>query len=187
MHARIDLNMGSARVNGGAPPPPENAISVFSEMEPDNDAYVENQYYTLGTKFKFNVPGKVYGIRFFLDENDGNSRTVVLYEAGVFLSLFFTAAPVTNNKGWVEVVFHEPITIDTSKYYLICVDKSESAKYYATNFFFDTEYASPGNEVVAVANSESNNGMFRVGSLGLPTDTYNSSFYWTDVIFVPDE
>lgn len=150
-------------------------------------AYEEAAVYTLGTKFKFNVPGKIYGLRFYLDENDGNSRTIVLYEANEQYSLYFAAAPVRNEKGWVEVIFASPITIDTSKYYLACVDKSTAAKYYATNNYFSQEYASAGNEVVAVANTESENGMFRHNGLGLPDQSYQATFYWTDVVFVPDE
>lgn len=149
------------------------------------NAYIEDYYYTLGTKFRFTVPGSIYGIRFYLDENDGNSRSVALYENAVQLALYLGVAPVTNEEGWVEVIFPEPVEIEVGTYYLAAVDKSNAAKYYATNNFFNTQYASAGGEVVAVANSESVNGMFRDGMLGIPDNSFFASFYWVDVIFVP--
>ena len=134
----------------------------------------------LGVKFRPTVAGYICGVRFY--KGSGNSGTHVgkLWSStGTLLaSATFTNETAT---GWQQVDFASPVAVIANTVYV--------ASYYAPvgRYAVNSNYFTAGvtsGPLYALSNSESGgNGVYLYGSGGFPTNTYQSSNYWVDVVF----
>ena len=134
----------------------------------------------LGVKFRPTVNGYICGVRFY--KGTGNSGTHVgkLWSStGILLA----SATFTNEtaSGWQQVDFASPVAVTANSVYV--------ASYHAPvgRYAVNSNYFSAGvtnGPLYALSNSESGgNGVFLYGSGGFPTNTYQSTNYWVDVVF----
>ena len=136
----------------------------------------------LGVRFQSDVAGFITGIRFY--KGSGNTGTHVghLWTAsGTQLAgATFSSETAT---GWQQVLFASPVAISANTPYI--------ASYYAPagHFSLDRPYFTTSHDnapLHALADGAGGgNGLYREGT-GVPTNTYQSSNYWVDVIFTTD-
>ncbi|MBL8061825.1 MAG: DUF4082 domain-containing protein [Anaerolineales bacterium] len=136
----------------------------------------------LGVKFKSDVAGYITGIRFFKTVGNTGTHTGRLWTTtGVNLgTVTFSGETGT---GWQEATFSSPIAIDANTTYL--------ASYHTTsgNYAVGSSFASAGVDnppLHALKGGEDGpNGVYWYGPGGTyPTDTFGSSNYLVDVVFV---
>lgn len=133
--------------------------------------------YSLGLKFQSVVDGYLQGIRFWKDENEAGIHFGKIWEMdGTLLkSVEFTRE---TRFGWQEELFTERLLIKASTIYLVSVNSNFS-------YVITTEaFASPrsNKSLIAIGNKE--NGVYGLPD-EMPTNIFNHSNYFRDVIFVP--
>jgi hypothetical protein len=134
----------------------------------------------VGVKFRTDVDGVVTGIRFF--KGTGNTGTHVghLWAGnGTLLgTVVFTGETAT---GWQQANFGTPVPISANQTYV--------ASYYAPVGRYAHTGAGLQSAVdraplhALASGSDGGNGVFAYGSGSFPTQAYNASNYWVDVVF----
>ena len=137
----------------------------------------------LGVKFTADTSGSITGIRFYKGAGNTGTHVGSLWTAsGTLLGqVTFTGETAT---GWQEADFSSPIPVTAGTTYI--------ASYYAPNggYSYDpAAFASAGVDTPPLHAPQSSavsggNGVYLYGSSpALPTDTYNATNYWVDVLF----
>ncbi|PTL77303.1 DUF4082 domain-containing protein [Vitiosangium sp. GDMCC 1.1324] len=135
----------------------------------------------LGVKFRTDVAGNVLGVRFYKGASNTGTHVGHLWSATgqLLATATFTSETAT---GWQQVTFSSPVTIAANTMYI--------ASYHAPGgaYAFDNGglasgvnapplYALPGT-------TSGGNGVFKYGPAGtFPTDSFQDSNYWVDVVF----
>jgi hypothetical protein len=127
----------------------------------------------VGIKFSASVNGLITGIRFYKGELNTGTHVADLWSASGTL---LASATFTNESasGWQQVNFDTPVAITAGATYVAAyrADGDYSA---SQNYFSDTL---TNGELIA------GNGVYAYGSGGVfPTNTYNDTNYWVDVVF----
>jgi hypothetical protein len=143
------------------------------------DASVE-----LGVKFKSSSTGLIKGIRFFSPKNASGKYTGHLWTAGGTLldSVVFTNVAAS---GWQEALFINPLPIKADTIYI--------ASYHTANGLYSatsgglTNSVTRGSLTALGSGVSGGNGLYSYGSSPtFPTNSFNATNYWVDVIFVND-
>ena len=133
-------------------------------------------------KFQSSVAGWVTGAEFYKTPLNTGTHTATLWSAdGAALTL---ATMFTNESasGWQTVNFAQPVFIEPNTTYVISYHTSTG--YQDAIGFFSKNPAVNGPLTAMVSSSISGNGVFAYGAGGIfPSDTYNASNYWVDVLF----
>ena len=133
----------------------------------------------IGVKFRADTAGAITGLRFYKGTANTGTHVGNLWTTGgtQLGSATFTSETAS---GWQQVVFATPVPIAANTIYV--------ASYYAASgyFAFDSAYftaAVDAPPLHALYNGTSGgNGVYKYGG-GIPTQTWNSSNYWVDVVF----
>lgn len=135
----------------------------------------------LGVKFRSDVAGTISGIRFFKGPGNSGVHTGNLWTStGELLA----TATFTNEtaSGWQQVNFAAPVPIAADTVYV--ASYHTSVGYYAADSAY---FASAGTDrapLHALRDGESGgNGVYAYGSSRFPTNVYNATNYWMDVVF----
>ena len=138
----------------------------------------------LGVKFRTDIPGFVTGIRFYKgDTNTGTHIGNLWTASGTRLATAtFTGETAS---GWQQVSFSAPVPIQAGVTYI--------ASYFAPNGHY-AETNSPEFSAQGVDNGpihllrdgvDGGNGVYNYNSSSVfPANTFNSSNYWVDLVFV---
>ncbi|NKK33651.1 DUF4082 domain-containing protein [Rhizobium leguminosarum] len=141
----------------------------------------DGQQLELGVKFTSNVAGDVTGIRFYRSANDNGQNVVDLWTA-TGTKLGTATFTTTTASGWQTVNFTNPVTIAANTTYV--ASYHTTGAYVATSNFFTA--AVTNGPLTAPATG---NGLYAYGgsaTTGLfPTNSYNSTNYYADVVFRP--
>jgi hypothetical protein len=138
----------------------------------------------VGVKFRSEVDGFITGLRFYKLAANNGTHVGHLWTAG---GTQLAAATFTGEtaSGWQEVTLASPVAITGNTTYVASYHTT-SGNYAATGGYF----ASSGVDnppLHALQNGvDGGNGVYRYGTSGFPTDTFNSSNYWVDVVFNTD-
>ena len=134
----------------------------------------------LGAKFQADVNGYITGIRFY--KGAGNTGTHVGHlwtsSGSLLASVTFTSETAT---GWQQATLATPVAITAATTYVV--------SYYAPagHYAVDTPYFTTAvvtTPLRGLADGASGgNGVYKYGASGFPTQTYNTSNYWVDVVF----
>lgn len=181
--ARVDI--GPYEYATSSPPPPAgNATSIWSPAAPPVDPPASNpQPVELGVKFRSDVSGYITGIRFYkagganAGPHVGNlwSRTGALLGSAPFVG--------ETASGWQQANLASAVAI--------AADTTYVASYFAPagGWSYDLDYfAAAGAESsplrALAAGVDGPNGVFAyASSSAFPTQSYQSSNYWVDVVF----
>ena len=136
----------------------------------------------LGVKFRSDLAGTISGIRFYKAAANGGTHIGSLWNAsGTRLAQAnFTGETAS---GWQQVKFTSPVAIQANTTYV--------AAYLAPSGHYSVNGPTLANGVDnsplhALANGTSANGVYIYGSTSrFPTNTYQASNYWVDVLFTP--
>ena len=149
---------------------------------PTNLTATDTHATELGMKFRSDVSGQVLGVRFYKSSvNTGTHVGKLWSNAGALLASVTFANETAS--GWQQALFSTPVAISANTTYII--------SYYAPNgnYAGDNGYfASSGIDATPIHALQDGvdgpNGVYHYGTGGgFPTDSYNATNYWVDVIF----
>lgn len=135
----------------------------------------------LGVKFKSDVGGYVTGVRFYKGSANTGTHVGKLWTASGTL---LASATFTNEtgSGWQQVNFASPAAITANTTYVVSYYMPNGNYSFDQGFFANETFSWP---LHALADSASvGNGVFKYGSGGFPTDSYNATNYWVDAVFI---
>ena len=135
----------------------------------------------LGVKFRSTIDGFITGIRFYKGpQNTGVHVGNLWTSTGTLLSTATFSGETAS--GWQQVTLPQPVAVNANTVYV--------ASYHTTTGFYSADGAyfaasTVSGPLEALANGASaGNGVYLPGAGGFPTDTFNSTNYWVDVVFV---
>ncbi|MCJ8164629.1 DUF4082 domain-containing protein [Pontibacter sp. E15-1] len=164
------------------PNPVACPCSVFQPTDASGSTfYNDGQAIQLGMRFRSTTDGYITGVRFYKQAANTGTHIGQLYSnTGSLLA----QATFTNESasGWQQVGFASPVAITANTTYVISYHSS-AGNYSATNPYFDV--AKVNGPLRALANGEDGlNGIYKyAASPTFPTDNYQSSNYFVDVVF----
>jgi hypothetical protein len=164
---------------GGTPVSIWSPSTVPGTADANDSSSVE-----LGVKFRVSVPGFITAVRFYKGATNTGTHIGNLWTStGTLLA----TATFTNETatGWQQISFATPVAISANTTYI--------ASYFAPRgqYSFDGNYFAAGvanGPLRALANGEDGgNGVFNYGAASsFPSQSFNASNYWVDVVFTPN-
>jgi hypothetical protein len=163
-------------------------ISIFGNAVPSNAVEADDSAVTLGVKFWSSQDGTISGITFYRGETSPSGYVARLYSAaGDRLGSVALGNDTGQVPGWRTAVFAAPIAIAANTTYV--------AAYYTPNGRYADDYYGLQNGVpnrplpngplnVPASSVVGGNGVYYYG-LGFPTNTWQASNYYVDVLFTP--
>ena len=162
-----------------APDSPD-AQSLFSDVLPSTAAANESSPVELGMAFQAARDGQVSAIRFFKGAGNNGTHTGSLWSStGTRLAtVTFTNETAT---GWQSATLSTPVRVTAGTTYIVSYYAPQGHYAYTSGYFAN---ARTNGALTAPAG---NNGRYVYGSGGgFPTDSWNSTNYFVDVLFTPD-
>ena len=181
----IVVVLGCTAEPGGMRSSAESALGVastlFGSSTPRVRSDPDNQAVSLGVKFKTTKKGQITGLRFYKGSHNLGTHTGTLWTASgqKLARVTFTNESAS---GWQSALFKSPVGIAPGVVYV--------ASYFAPvgRYAADTGYFSNGghtsSSLFALGDSElGGNGAYIYGEDGFPTQSYQASNYYVDVLF----
>jgi hypothetical protein len=135
----------------------------------------DTQAVELGTKFTSDSNGFITGLKFYKSAANTGTHTASLWTASGQLLATGTFTNETAS-GWQQVNFAMPVAITAGTTYV--ASYHTTAGHYSVNRSYFTSQFTSGRLHVPT-----NGGVYLYGAGGFPTQTYQSSNYWVDVLF----
>jgi methionine-rich copper-binding protein CopC len=172
----LSWTFGTAAAPGSCP------CSIWaSSTVPGTAAAADNSAVELGVKFRSNTDGYITGIRFY--KGSGNTGTHVgslwKTDGTKLASVTFTGESST---GWQQALFAGPVPIVAGTTYVASY-YAPVGRYAANNTYFANQATTNGPLTALRNGTDGGNGVYRYGASGYPSNTYQSSNYWVDVVF----
>ncbi len=156
--------------------------TLWGNTAPATPAFSDSHAYEIGVKFYSDVPGFITGIRFYKGPGNTGTHVAHLWDSSGHLLSSATFTSETSS-GWQQVNLATPVAIKANTIYV--ASYWDPYGHYALNRpYFTTQYNNPPLHSPA-SGTYGPNAVFRYGSSGFPTETYDSSNYWVDVVFTP--
>ncbi|WP_091248482.1 DUF4082 domain-containing protein [Arthrobacter sp. ok909] len=133
----------------------------------------------LGMKFRSDVAGSVTGIRFYKSTQNLGTHTGKLWTSGGQLLGSVTFAGESAS-GWQQANLSTPVSIQANTTYVVSY-YAPGGHYSANGGFFASgadNYPLHG----LASGVDGLNGVYKYGTTSFPTDSYNSTNYWVDVV-----
>jgi N,N-dimethylformamidase beta subunit-like protein/uncharacterized protein DUF4082/Big-like domain-containing protein len=166
----------TAAVAGSCP------CSIWPTAVPTVTAANDSPAVELGLRFQTTQSGKIYGVRFYKGTGNTGTHTGSLWSAAGAL---LATATFTNETatGWQTVSFASPVAVTAGTTYIVSYH-APSGHYAADASYFASAGVTTG-PLTALSNAAAGgNGVYVYGAGGVaPTQTYNSTNYWVDVVF----
>ncbi|ANY82242.1 hypothetical protein BB934_28320 (plasmid) [Microvirga ossetica] len=161
---------------------PGSAVSLFSSSATPASPSVADKSAELGMKFQATSAGTVSGIRFYKATNETGTHTGTLWTStGTNLGSVTFANETAS--GWQTATFANPIAINANTTYV--VSYHSNSRYASTSNFFTADVTNGPLKGLADTTA-SRNGVYAYGTSSLfPTNSYQKSNYWVDVLFNP--
>ncbi|MFY9975430.1 MAG: DUF4082 domain-containing protein, partial [Chromatiaceae bacterium] len=135
----------------------------------------------LGVKFRADIDGFITGIRFYKGSLNTGTHIGNLWtsEGTLLASATFTNETAT---GWQQVDFATPVPISANTVYVASYHAPNGGYAISSSFFAVSGVDNP--PLHQLSDSEANgNGVYRYGPSGFPSQSWNASNYWVDVVF----
>jgi hypothetical protein len=168
---------------GGGAPPACSTCTIFQETTVPSGIPRENDggMLELGVKFRSTQAGYITGIRFYKATGVTGTHIGNLWSStGTRLATVTFAGESAS--GWQQMAFSNPVAINANTTYVASYF-STSGDYISSNPYFNQ--AVVNGTLRALASGEDGaNGLYKYASTSsFPTDSYQSSNYWVDVIY----
>ncbi|MGW4637552.1 DUF4082 domain-containing protein [Sphaerisporangium sp. NPDC004334] len=135
----------------------------------------------LGVKFQATTGGVIEGIRFYKGSLNTGTHTVSLWTTGGTL-LAGAVSSGESASGWQQVNFATPVPISADTTYVASYHTT-SGSFSKTAPYFTSQYTS-GSLIALLDGQQGGNGVYAYNSGNVfPTNTFQSSNYWVDVVF----
>ncbi|MCY1042074.1 DUF4082 domain-containing protein [Corallococcus sp. bb12-1] len=161
----------------------ERALFGASEV-PAVAAANDSAAVELGMRFRSDAPGQLKGVRFYKGAGNTGTHTGSLWSATGSLLATATFQGETAS-GWQEVRFATPVNITADTNYVVSYH-APAGHYAVTSNGFASALDAPPLHAPA-SGTGSGNGLYRYGTSGFPTDSFQASNYWVDVAFQPND
>ncbi|TAH32216.1 DUF4082 domain-containing protein [Candidatus Saccharibacteria bacterium] len=157
--------------------------TVFdSSAAPSQQNINDGQPIELGMKFQADTDGTITGVRFYKGSSDTGTHTGTLWTSGG-TSLGTVTFSGESAGGWQQANFQTPITVQANTTYV--VSYYSSAGYYgATSNGFASAIDNTPLHGLASGGASGTNGLYRYGSTGFPTSSFNATNYYVDAVFM---
>ncbi len=154
------------------------AAAPVVAQDPDTSA-VE-----VGVKWTTDVSGSVTGIRFYKGSANTGTHVGSLWSSSgsKLATATFTGESVS---GWQQASLATPVRVSPGQVYVVSY-WAPVGRYAADMGWFSGRGADSGPLHAPADGVTGPNGVYRYGTSGFPTDSYNASNYWVDVTFVAD-
>lgn len=156
--------------------------NVFSSAEiPTQNLVDEKTPLQLGMKFRSDIDGFVTGARFYKQAGNEGVHTAQLYNTS---GQVLAQAQFVNEtaSGWQQVLFSQAVAVSANTTYIISYH-SPNNTYSAVNQFFSTAKIS-GHLKGLAEGEDGSNGVYAYSPTpAFPTQSYESSNYFVDVVF----
>jgi hypothetical protein len=170
---------------GESPAATSNAVTpratIFDFGTPATIDAEDPSSVVLGVKFRAEFDGSVTGLRFYKAAANTGTHVGSLWTMGGQLMKQATFADETAS-GWQTVVFDTPVAISAGTTYV--------ASYLAPNGHYSVTGAAFASNPVAnppleaLASGDSPNGVYRYSTTAeFPSNSFNATNYWVDVLF----
>ncbi|MGH8572964.1 MAG: DUF4082 domain-containing protein, partial [Gammaproteobacteria bacterium] len=136
----------------------------------------------LGVKFRSDVNGTACGVRFYKGSTNTGTHVGKLWSSGGTLLAQATFIGETAS-GWQQVTFSSPVAITANTVYVASYH-APNGRYAVNEGYFTTGVDTPPLHALQDGVS-GGNGVYLYGAGGFPTNTFASSNYWVDVVFIP--
>jgi hypothetical protein len=137
----------------------------------------------VGVKFRSDVDGSITGIRFYKGEGNAGTHVGHLWTSN---GLLLASVTFTNEtaSGWQQASLSTPVGVSANTTYVVSYH-APVGRYALNEPYFTT--AIVNGPLRALSDGEAGgNGVYRYGTSGFPTQTFNASNYWVDVVFSTD-
>ncbi|HEX4705645.1 MAG TPA: DUF4082 domain-containing protein, partial [Pseudonocardiaceae bacterium] len=167
----------------GAPRPAACPCTIWDDFTtPAIASANDNSAVEIGTKVRFDAKGQVSGIRFYKGPGNTGTHTGSLWTStGTRLA----TGTFTNetSSGWQKLTFSSPINVNASTTYIVSYF-APNGHYSATPGYFGNNSANY-NQLHAIADGvDGGNGIYGyTGTSAFPSNTYNATNYWVDVLW----
>lgn len=159
---------------------PSSSYCLFTNQVPTG--YGNDSSYELGMKFQVTKTGHIQGIKFWKHELESGEHIGKIWnQDGILLkSVVFINE---NNQSWQTQMFAVPLLVYPGITYIISVNNNYS-------YVHGRDSASLQNSVInkeLFSVADGNNGTFNVIVGNFPSQSFNNSNYFRDVIFTPSQ
>lgn len=176
----------TADANLTVTPPGTGAFSLFSASDtPAQINLNDGSPLEVGMKFTSAVAGQITALKFYRSSSDTGPNVLDLWSStGARLA----TATFTNTSasGWQTVSLSSPVSISANTTYV--ASYHTNGAYVVTSNYFTTTVTN-GSLTAPSTTSAGGNGVYAYGGTStsgiFPTNTYNASNYWVDVVFTP--
>ncbi len=177
------VNGAGSSATSSATDPVTPGLSLFNGATPATVDSGDGGAVNLGVRFGSDVAGSITGLRFYKASPNAGPHVGTLYDAAGATLRQGTFANETGS-GWQALTFATPVAITAGTTYV--------ASYHAPNGHYSVTggaFASgpfDNAPLHALQNGASGNGVYVYGAApAFPTNSWNSTNYWVDVLFVP--
>jgi hypothetical protein len=179
----VDLAfLPAGATSGSTPPTGSTTYSIWnSTAAPTTVTDPDSSAIEVGLKFQSSVAGNVTGVRFYKGPSNTGTHIGHLWTSAGALLATVTFANETAS-GWQQAKFSTPVAIQANTTYVVSYSCPNGHYPDDQNSF---NLAVTNAPLTALQNSTASpNGVYVYGS-GFPTQGWNASNYWVDVMFVP--
>jgi uncharacterized protein DUF4082/Big-like domain-containing protein len=142
----------------------------------------DSNSFELGVRFRSDVNGYITGIRFYKATANGTPHSGHLWSnSGTLLGT--TAFTGESSSGWQQANFSAPVPILAGTTYVASYNAPFGHYSFGSGFFTSAVDNPPLHALKDGIDGP--NGVFTTANI-FPTSTFNSSNYWVDVVFVPN-
>lgn len=152
-------------------------LSLFSSTdEPSSLGDYDSSSVNLGMRFTSSANGVIDGIKYYKGANDNGTHTGSLWTSTGTLLATVTFSNETAS-GWQTATFSSPVAITAGTTYV--ASYHSNGHYASTVDYFSTDHVSG-----VLSAPAGGNGVYTYGNDSLfPSNSYNATNYWVDVIF----
>ncbi|WP_157157455.1 DUF4082 domain-containing protein [Diaminobutyricimonas sp. LJ205] len=162
-----------------AAPLPTGVYSLLDGTLPRFASASDSSSIELGMAFTTNQPGTVTAIRFYKGLGNGGTHVGTIWSAAgsPLARVTFTGE---TNAGWQTAALATPLALTPGERYIVSYYAPQGT-YSATPDYFSTARTNGPLSAETAAN-----GRFLYGTGGYPTESWNATNYFVDVLFQPD-
>ena len=181
--ANLETPSSGISVTITAAVPSQCPCSIWTaSTTPTNINEQDNAAVELGVKFKASVNGYVTGIRFYKSSANTGTHIGNLWSTNGdnLAQVTFTNETAS---GWQQINFNTPVAVTAGQTYIASYHTNTGHYSADVNYFSTAGFQ--GANLYALANNEDGaNGVYNYSATSaFPSQTYNASNYWVDVVF----
>jgi hypothetical protein len=178
--ATNSIGTGPQSLASGAVTPED---TIFNYATPEVVDSGDRGSIELGLKFTASENGLVTGVRFYKSAANTGTHVGSLWSSTGTLLASATFTGETES-GWQQVMFASPVAVTAGTTYVVGYFAPNGRYSYSPAAFASAGVSSP--PLLALANETSSNGVYTYSAEStFPSNSYNATNYWVDVLFAP--